>query len=52
MKVVRKPSIGKLFDFFEESKERLNIQQYTIKQASVEQIFNKFAENEEGSERL
>ena len=44
LKVKGKPSIGKLFDFFEKSKESLGIQQYTVKQASVEQIFNKFAE--------
>jgi ATP-binding cassette, subfamily A (ABC1), member 3 len=44
LKIKGKPSIGKLFDFFEKNKQTLAIQQYTIKQASVEQIFNKFAE--------
>jgi hypothetical protein len=37
--------VSQLFDFFERKKQELNIQQYTIKQASVEQIFNRFAEN-------
>jgi ATP-binding cassette subfamily A (ABC1) protein 3 len=44
IKVVKQPNIGRLFEFFEESKEHYGIQQYTIKQASVEQIFNRFAE--------
>jgi ATP-binding cassette subfamily A (ABC1) protein 3 len=44
LKLKGKPPIGRLFDFFEKRKERLSIQQYTIKQATVEQIFNKFAE--------
>ncbi len=43
VKVRGKPNIGRLFEFFEKHKERLRIQQYTIKQASVAQIFNKFA---------
>ena len=42
--------MGKLFEFFEKEKDRLSIQQYTIKQASVEQIFNKFAEIAEETE--
>ena len=42
--------MGKLFDFFEGNKEKLNIQQYTIKQASVEQIFNRFASAAEETE--
>jgi ATP-binding cassette, subfamily A (ABC1), member 3 len=50
LKVKGKPSVGRLFEFFEKSKERLSIQQYTIKQASVEQIFNKFAEAAEEAE--
>lgn len=37
--------MSQLFDFFERKKNELNIQQYTIKQASVEQIFNRFAES-------
>ena len=43
LKIKGKPGIGNLFEFFEKSKDPLSIQQYTIKQASVEQIFNKFA---------
>ena len=43
LKLRGKPSVGKLFAFFEKEKGRLSIQQYSIKQASVEQIFNKFA---------
>ena len=50
LKIKGKPSIGKLFEFFEKSKQKLAIQQYTIKQASVEQIFNKFAEINEQTE--
>lgn len=49
LKIKGKPSIGKLFDFFEKNKQTLAIQQYTIKQASVEQIFNKFAEINENT---
>lgn len=41
--------VSQLFDFFEKRKNELNIQQYTIKQASVEQIFNHFAENNEAT---
>jgi ATP-binding cassette, subfamily A (ABC1), member 3 len=50
LKIKGKPRIGGLFDFFETNKKRLRIQQYTIKQASVEQIFNKFAEAAEEAE--
>ena len=50
LKVKGKPRIGQLFEFFEKNKEKLGIQQYTVKQASVEQIFNKFAEIGELSE--
>jgi hypothetical protein len=42
--------VSQLFDFFEKKKEELNIQQYTVKQASVEQIFNRFADKNEASE--
>lgn len=42
--------VSQLFDFFERRRTELAIQQYTIKQASVEQIFNRFAENNEATE--
>lgn len=52
LKVVKRPNIGRMFDFFEDNKQHYGIQQYTIKQASVEQIFNRFAEiGEESSNR-
>lgn len=38
--------MGKIFGAFENNKEKLNVQNYSIKQASVEQIFNKFAEDD------
>lgn len=47
LKIKKRPNIGKLFDFFESKRDYYGIQQYTIKQATVEQIFNKFAENED-----
>ena len=50
LKIKDRVKVGRLFDFFEKSKERLSIQQYTIKQATVEQIFNKFAGEGEISE--
>ena len=51
LKVGKTSKISRLFDFFEKSKEKLGIQQYTVKQATVEQIFNVFAETgEEASE--
>jgi ATP-binding cassette, subfamily A (ABC1), member 3 len=43
LKIKGRPQVGRLFEFMEANKERLCIQQYTIKQASVEQIFNQFA---------
>jgi ATP-binding cassette, subfamily A (ABC1), member 3 len=43
LKVKGQPQLGRLFEFMEANKERLRIQCYTIKQASVEQIFNRFA---------
>ena len=43
IKIKKKPNIGRLFDFFEGKRAYYGIQQYTIKEASVEQIFNKFA---------
>lgn len=50
LKLKGKPRIGKLFEFFEKEKEKLGVEQYSIKQASVEQIFNKFAEIGDQSE--
>lgn len=44
-------SAGKLFDILEKGKSDLDILQYSIKQASVEQIFNKFAD-ENGVEMI
>jgi len=38
-------SIGQVFGIFEENKEKLNIMQYSVKQSSLEQIFNAFANN-------
>jgi ATP-binding cassette, subfamily A (ABC1), member 3 len=38
-------SIGKIFGIFEKSKEKLFIASYSVKQATIEQIFNLFAEN-------
>jgi len=35
--------MGKLFSFFEENKKKFGIENYTIKEASLEQIFNDFA---------
>ncbi|EAS01530.2 ABC transporter family protein (macronuclear) [Tetrahymena thermophila SB210] len=37
-------SIGKLFELFEKSKKELNISSYNVRQATIEQIFNNFAE--------
>jgi len=39
-------SIGKMFDLLEENKQALDIVQYSIKQTSIEQIFNIFAINQ------
>lgn len=39
-------SVGKIFGMFEENKERLGILQYSIKQSTIEQIFNMFAQNQ------
>lgn len=35
-----------MFDFLENKKEEFQIQQYSIKQVTVEQIFNRFAEED------
>ncbi len=45
LNIKKSAKVSQLFDFFENKKEELSIQQYTVKQASVEQIFNHFAEN-------
>ena len=39
-------SIGYLFGLFETHKEECHITEYSIQQTSLEQIFNKFAENQ------
>lgn len=49
LNIKKNAKVSQLFDFFEKKKEELNIQQYTVKQASVEQIFNRFANNNEAS---
>ena len=36
-------SIGKVFGYLERNKATLNIDQYSVKQTSIEQIFNGFA---------
>ena len=40
-------SIGFFFGLFEESKEKFFITEYSIQQTSLEQIFNKFAANQD-----
>ncbi|EGR31657.1 hypothetical protein IMG5_105060 [Ichthyophthirius multifiliis] len=37
-------SIGKIFGCFEKNKEQLKISEYSLKQATIEQIFNQFAQ--------
>lgn len=37
--------IGKVFGFFEDKKDELNITQYNVMQTSIEQIFNAFVNN-------
>jgi ATP-binding cassette, subfamily A (ABC1), member 3 len=49
LNIKKNAKVSQLFDFFEKKKEELSIQQYTVKQASVEQIFNRFADNNEAS---
>jgi len=44
-RIVSNISIGKIFGSLEEKKEGLNIMQYSVKQSSLEQIFNAFANN-------
>jgi ATP-binding cassette subfamily A (ABC1) protein 3 len=43
-------SVGKMFEVLESEKTKLEIDSYSIKQATVEQIFNRFAEDGELSE--
>jgi len=40
-------TVGNFFGLLENNKSQLNIQQYSIKQGSIEQIFNHFAAEEE-----
>jgi len=44
-KIASDISIGKVFGFFEERKTEMKIVQYSVKQTSIEQIFNAFANN-------
>ncbi len=44
-------SIGFLFTILEKVKEKCSITEYSIQQTSLEQIFNKFAENQGKSEK-
>ncbi|EAR81921.2 ABC transporter family protein (macronuclear) [Tetrahymena thermophila SB210] len=39
-------SIGKMFELFENNKNNLLVENYSVKQASIEQIFNLFATNQ------
>ena len=39
-------SIGFFFGLFEENKNKYNIEEYSIQKSSLEQIFNKFANNQ------
>jgi len=36
-------SIGKVFGMFEDNKKQMNIMQYSVRQSTIEQIFNSFA---------
>ena len=45
-------SVGKMFEVLESEKTKLEIDSYSIKQATVEQIFNRFAEDGELSEYM
>jgi ATP-binding cassette subfamily A (ABC1) protein 3 len=45
-KTSERVSVGRLFEYLEDKKSELYILQYSIRQATVEQIFNKFAEEE------
>ncbi|KAL4488927.1 hypothetical protein ABPG72_005714 [Tetrahymena utriculariae] len=38
-------SIGKMFELFEQNKAKLQVDNYSVKQATIEQIFNLFATN-------
>ena len=39
--------MGKMFNLLESKKSELYVMQYSIRQATVEQIFNKFAEEDD-----
>jgi len=41
-------TIGKFFGLMEEHKTALNVLQYSIRQSTIEQIFNNFANVEDG----
>lgn len=43
-------SVGKMFQMLETDKDRIEVEHYSIKQATVEQIFNRFAEDGNSSE--
>ena len=45
-------SVGKMFEVLETEKTKLEVDSYSIKQATVEQIFNRFAEDGELSEYM
>jgi len=45
IKVASDITIGKVFGFFEDHKNELKIVQYSVRQTSIEQIFNAFANN-------
>ena len=45
--VPRRRKLGHMFGAIERSKERLNIQDYSISQTSLEQIFNQFASQQD-----
>ena len=44
-KVKAEMSVGKMFEALESEKEKIGVESYSIKQATVEQIFNRFAED-------
>jgi len=45
LKAAETISVGKMFGLFETNKANLKISQYSIKQSTIEQIFNMFATN-------
>jgi len=44
-------TVGNFFGLLEANKNKLNVLQYSIKQATIEQIFNSFASEDENRER-